>query len=87
MNYYEIDSRTENVLIRRLHGAPAPEILHKGDREWEWLVPGEDYKNERYCRAWYLGQGCWEDLDEISEEEAMDVLKQWGYTDDPQKAQ
>ncbi len=77
--YYEYDFRTEDVLIRQ--GDNAPEILHKGDQQWAILAPRSDYKDEKYCRAVYLGQGCWEDLRRITEEEAEEILKAWGYSD------
>ena len=79
--YYKYDYSSKDVLIRRLEEASSPEILHKGNREWETLKPRPDYKDEDYCRAIYLGQGCWEDLKDITEEEAADILEQWGYYD------
>ena len=85
--YYEYDFRTKNVLIRKLDKDSPPEILHKGDEKWEILAPRLDYKDESYCRAIYLGQGCWEDLERITEEKAEEILKQWGYTENPPSAQ
>lgn len=83
---YEYDKRTKNVLIRRLNESGKIEILHKGDNQWSHLIPRQDYKDESYCRAIYLGQGCWEDLSRITSEEAAEILKQWGYTEDPPQA-
>ena len=78
---YQFDTFTKSVLIRcRKDGVP--EILHKGDKEWIHLTPRQDYKDESYCRAIYLGQGCWEDLHSISEEEAEAILKEWGFSDE-----
>ena len=31
----------------------------------------------------YLGQGCWEDLRRINESEALEILHEWGYEDNP----
>ena len=84
--FYEYDYVSEDVLIRQLDGETTPEILHKGDTKWEYLRPRPDYKDESYCRAVYLGQGCWEDLKTINQDEADKILKQWGYTEDPPKA-
>ena len=78
---YQYDFRSKDVLIRRLDGEAVPEILHKGDTQWEVLAPSSDYKDEEYCRAVYLGQGCWEDLKKITEDEATEILKEWGYTE------
>ncbi len=33
--------------------------------------------NGGYMRAIYLGQGCWERLDNISKEKAIEILKTW----------
>ena len=77
---YIFDIRKQNVLIRKRDKNSAFEILHKGDEQWKLLKPQPDYQDENYCRAMYLGQGCWEDLEEISEEEAAMVLKEWGYS-------
>ena len=75
--YYKYDYRSKDVLIRRLDEDSLPEILHKGDRQWESLTPSPDYKDEEYCRAIYFGQGCWADLKSITEEEAAEILEQW----------
>lgn len=78
---YQFDFRNKDVLIRRLDDDSVPEILHKGYKQWEVLAPRSDYKDEEYCRAVHLGQGCWKDLKLISEEEAVEILKEWGYTE------
>lgn len=83
---YEYDKRTKSVLIRRLDESGKIEILHKGDKQWTLLIPRPDYTDESYCRAIYLGQGCWEDLKRITSEEAAEILKQWGYKEDPPQA-
>lgn len=77
---YQYDYVNKDVLIRRKDGETPPEILHRGDKEWEKLYPRPDYKDEDYCRAVYLGQGCWEDLKNITPEEAEIILAEWGYS-------
>lgn len=84
---YQYDFVSKDVLIRRLDDENVPEILHKGDERWDILSPSADYKDEEYCRAVYLGQGCWEDLKFITEDEAAAILKEWGYTEDPPRAE
>ena len=73
-----IDIKKQNVLIRKADKDSIPEILHKGDKKWMPLKPQPDYRDEDYCRAIYLGQGCWEDLEQITEEEDAEILKEWG---------
>lgn len=85
-NSYQYDYRFKDVLIRHLDGETSPEILHKGDVKWEILRPRPDYKDESYCRAVFLGQGCWEDLKRITEEEALQILGEWGYSEMPPAA-
>lgn len=72
--YYEYDSKCE-VLIRMGEGK-LPEICKKSDPEWKLLLSGSA-ENEQYARAVYLGQGCWERLRDVSEEEAILILKKW----------
>lgn len=79
--YYEYDYAFDDVLIR-IENDSRPEILHKGDRHWEYL----DGKDDMYFRAIFLGQGCWEDLIKVSEAEAEKFLKRWGYTENPPSA-
>lgn len=80
---YRYDFTTDDVLIRKLDGNSTYEILHKGDKSWQLLRPRPDYKDEDYCRALFLGQGCWEDLKQISEEDCAKILMNWGYSDNP----
>lgn len=51
------------------------------------LAPKPNDEDELYTRAVWLGEGCWEDLDEITEEEAEQVLRDWGYSQNPPEAQ
>jgi hypothetical protein len=83
---YQYDYSTKNVLIRRLDDKSFTEILHKGDSQWTILAPREDYKDEDYCRAVFLGQGCWEDLKVVSEDKAHQIIKDWGYEKMPPEA-
>lgn len=68
---YEYDAECE-VLIRC---DPHAKIISKDEPVWRNLGP----KDDSYARAIYLGQGCWNKLDTISEEKALDILSQWGY--------
>ncbi len=80
---YSFDRVSKSVLIRELSEEGWPEILHKGDKCWSPLRPRPDFKDEDYCRAVYLGQGCWEDLQSIDETEALKILHEWGYEENP----
>ena len=80
---YSYDKFSKDVLIRKISDELGPGILHKGDKQWSRLRPREDYRDEEYCRAVYLGQGCWEDLRRINESEAFEILHEWGYEDNP----
>ena len=83
--HYDYDYVCKDVLIRQSDDEPYPEILHKGDKCWNYLKPGHDPSDEGYSRAIYLGQGCWEDLKAVDEKEVHQILQQWGYTEDPPK--
>jgi len=65
---YIFDIRKRNVLICKRDKDSSFEILHKGDEQWKPLKPQPDYQDENYCRAMYLGQGCWEDLEKRMKE-------------------
>ena len=67
------------VAIVRYTHKMEPEVLRKNDLKWTSI---SDPNNNSYARAYFLGQGCWEDLYEISEEEANDLLNEWGYKED-----
>ena len=84
---YEYDSYRKSVLIRNQGKDYYPEILHKGDNQWSVLAPKPNDPDESYTRAVWLGQGCWENLDLISEEEAERILKEWGYDQNPPEAE
>ncbi len=51
------------------------QIIQKNDLVWREL--GAEY--ESYARAICLGQGCWELIESITEEQAQEILKNWGY--------
>ena len=74
--YYEYDKRMQ-VLIRMSHDK-APQIIDKKNLRWRYLGPDDD----RYARAIYLGQGCWDDLTTITEEEGDRILREWGYSEE-----
>ena len=84
--YYQYDSQYKNVLIRTAQGR-FPEILHKGDKQWNVLAPKPNDPDEMYTRAIYLGGGCWERLDDIDEDRAEIILKEWGYDTNPPEAE
>lgn len=73
--YYEYDEKRQ-VLIR-LSPGEAPRIKKKGERDWRAFGPDDD----RYARAIYQGQGCWEDLATITAEEGEKILKKWSLQD------
>ncbi len=56
-------------------------IIKKNNLVWKKLGP----EDEMYARAIYLGQGCWERLDNITEEKALDILAQWGYNQEKEE--
>ena len=70
--YYEYD-RKRQVLIE-LSPNGSPRIIKKGEHCWRSLGPDDD----RYARAIYQGQGCWEDLITITGEEGERILEEWG---------
>lgn len=72
---YEYDSE-RSVLIRNSRDE-LPMILRKTDPVWRRLGP----RDEPYMRAIYLGQGNWERLDSITEEQAQMILEAWGAAD------
>ena len=83
--YYQYDSQYKNVIIRTAQGR-FPEILHKGDKQWSVLAPKPNDPDDMYTRAIYLGGGCWERLDDIDEDMAENILKEWGYDANPPEA-
>lgn len=83
--YYQYDSHYKNVLIRTAQGR-FPEILHKGDKQWNILAPKPNDPDEMYTRAVYLGGGCWERLDDVEEDDVEAILKKWGYEVAPPEA-
>ncbi|MBE6063424.1 MAG: hypothetical protein E7207_07710 [Clostridium butyricum] len=80
---YSYDKFSKDVLIRKIDDEIGPEIIHKDDKQWSRLRTREDYRDEEYCMAIYLGQECWEDLRRIDESEALEILREWGYVDNP----
>lgn len=70
---YEYDEKYQ-VMIKCSSKA-LPRIIRKSDPVWRDFGP----QDEPYERAVFLGQGCWERLDTIGEEQAKLILAQWGY--------
>ena len=60
---YEYDAECQ-VLIK-LSSGDLPKIIKKDNLIWRNFGAEDD----RYARAIFLGQGCWERLDTITEEE------------------
>ncbi len=52
----------------------SPKIMRKSDPVWRSFGPQDD----PYMRAIFLGQGCWERLDSISEDRARRIMEAWG---------
>ena len=71
--YYEYDWECEVPI--RIPREGLPKIFHRQEMQWRDF----DAADELYDRAIYLGQGCWERLRSIEEEEALQILKDWGY--------
>ena len=69
--YYQYDEKRQ-VLIKLAPGE-SPLILKKGERKWRAFGPEDD----RYARAIYQGQGCWEDLATITAQEGEKILNAW----------
>lgn len=70
---FEYDA--EGQVLIMLSRKAAPKIIEKNNLVWRNFGP----QDESYARAIYLGQGCWERLVAIDENEARCILKQWGY--------
>lgn len=68
---YEYDA--ERQVLIKLSRMESPKIIEKNNLVWRNLGP----QDETYARAIYLGQGCWDRLDTIGEDEARCILKQW----------
>ena len=71
--HFEFDAERQ-VLIKYSY-EDSPKIIEKNNLIWRDLGP----QDEPYARAIYLGQGCWERLDTVTEEDAKRILTQWGY--------
>lgn len=73
VSHYEYDEKRK-ALIKVLV-EERPKIIKENDLCWRVL----DGNHDSYLRAIYLGQGCWDDLVTVTEEEAQKILKEWGY--------
>ena len=70
--YYEYDAEFE-VLVR-IADSGSIKVIEKSELQWKELSPEYD----QYARAIFLGQGCWERLETISEEAGDKILEEWG---------
>lgn len=77
----EIDLSDEEIdaLSDEEFEAYGNKIMYRSELRWRPLSEEQD---NSYLRAIYLGQGCWDRLDCISEEEAQQVLQEWGYSEE-----
>ena len=75
---YEYDYIMKNTLIRSYDPGDGfrIEIIHKYEKRWKPIM--ESREDDNYARAVIFGEGCWERLDFITEEEAEAILKEWG---------
>lgn len=73
--HYEYDA--ERQVLIRYSAKEMPKIIEKDNLVWRDLGP----EHEQYARAIFLGQGCWERLDSITEDLAQLILIRWGYSD------
>jgi len=69
---FEYDA--ERQILIKCPSEGRPKIIEKGELIWRDFAP----QDEPYARAIFLGQGCWERLDTIDEEQARRILKEWG---------
>lgn len=66
--------------IRKRLGYPPADAAKPEDKRVttgeysNWRKKSSGNRDEEYCRAVYLGQGCWEDLRRINESEALEIL-------------
>ena len=70
---YEFDA--ERQVLIKCSSEDSPKIIEKSNLIWRDF----DAQDETYARAIFLGQGCWERLDSITENEAQIILTRWGY--------
>lgn len=70
--YYEFDEKFQ-TLIRYRAGASDIQQISRGNLVWH-------HADDPYLRALWLGQGCWERLETIREDEAQRILSKWGYS-------
>ncbi len=70
---YEYDEEFQVLIQCPPEGLP--KIIEKNKLVWRELGP----EDEPYARAIYFGQGRWESLETVSEEEAHRILRRWGY--------
>ena len=72
--HFEYDA--ERQVLIRCSSDGLPQIIERSNLVWRNFGP----QDEPYARAIFLGQGCWERLDSVKEEEAYRILERWGYS-------
>ena len=70
--YYEYDA--ENEVLIRIPDDDLPKIFYRCEGCWRSFGSSDDL----YMRAIYIGQGCWERLEAITEEKGRKILEEWG---------
>ena len=71
---YEFDA--ERQVLIKCSSEDSPKIIEKSNLHWRDFGA----QDEAYARAIFLGQGCWERLDSITEDEVQTILTRWGYS-------
>lgn len=74
MARYEYDA--ERSVLLKIEQGKAPRIISRDEPQWRALSEAD----EPYRRAVFLGEGCWERLETVSEETAAGILQEWGCT-------
>lgn len=74
MNTRYITDKNRSIIIRC--GDETRQIITKSNPKWEDIYAGGEY--DEYARAIAFGEGCWEDLRFIDENEAVGILINWG---------
>ena len=71
--------RDKNILIRHRVGSNGfiHEVRSYYDKKWI-IVPNKENKYEEYARAIFLGQGAWDRMESITNEEAYRIMRMWG---------
>ena len=71
---YYFDS-TKDILCKYIRGEGL-ECRSKGDPNWV-KTPNPEFRYEEYGKAFFLGEGAWREMEDISEERANKILNSW----------